>query len=673
MNILYVLEVLLGFGFVIFIHEMGHFLAAKKVGITCHAFSIGFPMPFVPKKFSNIFAYTWKGTEYRLGWVPFGGYVQMKGQADNPNLQDGHDKEDTGDYRNKTYWQKTMVLLGGVTMNAVTAVIGFVLAFQFGVTFIEPTVGLVDPGGKAWEDNQIQVGDKITKVNGRDVVDFEDVVYAGLFDGGESIDVTLERKVDGETVTKDVTVPLDEDSRFGIALPAIKAQHRVLITEEEAAKFPDDLETRPEDGDEIVAIRGKNAKGKAIGGEVLNAPYIQGVLAMSRGPVSITFRRGVGEDAEEFTVDYTPERHFFGDASAYQAGMSLRGQQYVHRVRKNAAGDKAGLKSGDKLVGVVKDDKRVTFNSHGELVEFLNDSDGNTVRLVIERDGKPMELDVTPDERDYMPGSYALSVTVSPVNPKGLSDKEIEEKLAEIASTIKVYGVRKDGVADKAGIVAGDVLVGIQVDSQEVTNPETGEFDMIALATAMIQATGMDAPELTFQVQRSDGVKDIVVKPLKDGPDSVAVMKLSAAEKRSDPVTYGFVDSITQGFYHSKKVGYKILMTFGGLFTGRIKIYHLGGPAIIAKRSYDLAQWGIGTLIFFLAFISVNLAVVNLIPLPVLDGGQWLIVTIEAIRGKPLPEKAMIAVQWVSFVAVIGLMLFVVGNDLYTIFWRKWV
>jgi regulator of sigma E protease len=151
------------------------------------------------------------------------------------------------------------------------------------------------------------------------------------------------------------------------------------------------------------------------------------------------------------------------------------------------------------------------------------------------------------------------------------------------------------------------------------------------------------------------------------------VMSLAAAEQRSAPVTYGLGESVLQGFYHSKKVGYKIIMTLAALFTGRVKVWHLGGPVVIAKRSYSLAQWGIGTLIFFLAFISVNLAIVNLLPLPVLDGGQWLVVTIEAVRGKPLPERAMHWVSLASFIFVVGLMLFVLANDVITVFLRKWV
>lgn len=208
MTLIYILQVLLGFGFVIFIHEMGHFLAAKWVGIRVHAFSIGFPFPWFGGKAFNIIRKKFGDTEYRLGWIPFGGYVQMQGQTDTPGKMDDAAQNDPGDYRNKKYWQKTLVLLGGVTMNAITAIIFFVLAFQIGVTFIEPTVGLVQPQTAAWVSNEVRVGDHITHVNGRPVDDFEDVIYSGVFDGGDSIAVTVERREDGKEVTRDIKIPL---------------------------------------------------------------------------------------------------------------------------------------------------------------------------------------------------------------------------------------------------------------------------------------------------------------------------------------------------------------------------------------------------------------------------------------------------------------------------------
>ena len=665
MSIIYILQVLIGFGFVIAIHEAGHFFAAKRVGITCPAFSIGFPFPVPTRKgwkAYNMFKFKWRGTEYRIGWIPFGGYVTMQGQSDSPGQLDKPKEGDAGDYRNKSYFQKTQVLLGGVTMNAITAVVGFIIAFQLGVTFIEPTVGMVDQSSQAWVDNEIQVGDRILKVNGREVVDFEDVVYAGIFDGGESIDLVIER--DG--VEKNVTIKLDEDKTFGIKLPAIKAKHRVILTEEEAALFPAELgDDRPEDGDEILKVNGRTVR---------NAQDAQGFIDVARGAIKLTMQRGFDEDARQWEVTYTPRRKFYTEGSAYTAGISILPPPYVDKVRKGAAAHNAGLKVGDRFVAVVLDGVETKLDSFGDLTRLVDASSGRPITVIVQRDGKPLSVNITPEEKESKPGRYQLGVTVSPFPPGDGSKEEEEARFEELNKSITAYGVRPGSSAEKAGMKASDKIVGVKVNGTTVLNSETGEFDRTAYQVALKTAADAEGPaEITYEVERSDGIQEFTVKTDDEGPDSGAVMGLAAAEQRSEPVTYGLGESVVQGFYHSKKVGYKIVMTLAALFTGRVKVWHLGGPVVIAKRSYSLAQWGIGTLIFFLAFISVNLAIVNMLPLPVLDGGQWLVVTIEAVRGKPMPERAMHWVSLASFIFVVGLMLFVLANDLITVFWRGWV
>jgi regulator of sigma E protease len=667
MALIYILQVVLGFGFIIFIHEMGHFLAAKYVGIRVHAFSIGFPMPFVGKRFANLFAKKFGDTEYRIGWVPFGGYVQMQGQSDTPGSLDDAAKNDSGDYRNKSYWQKTLVLLGGVTMNAITAIIFFVLAFSIGVTFIEPTVGQIQPQSKAWVSNEIKVGDHITHVNGRPVDDFEDVIYSGVFDGGDKIDVTVERDENGKKVSKDVTVKLDSDPVFGLSLPGIRAQHRVLISSEEAQRFPESLgDNRPLDGDEIIAVGSRKLR---------NYDDFMGAMSVSRGETTLRFRRGTGESAREWDVKYTPSRHFTSGSSSNVLGMYISALPTVRVVRAASAGERAGLKEGDRIVAWLAPSGEKGFASFGEFQDWLNATQGKEHTLVIERDGKRQNLSVTADEKDSAPGRYELGVIMG--DTKGGDENE----------AVKVLGVREGSAAHAAGVRQGDKIVGASVDGTEFYNPGGGflsrlfgggekTFGLGALGSALVAAYDMEArkaKDITLKLERDGKTLDVKITPDLNSAESVANMVVSVAEQRSKPVQKGFFESIGAGFHHSRKVGYKIAMTLLGLFSGRISITHLGGPIVIAKRSYSLAGWGVGTLIFFLAFISLNLAIVNLIPIPILDGGQWLLVTIEKVAGRPVPEKFLNPIMTVSFFLVVGLMLFVLGNDIVTVFVKKWV
>ncbi|MCC6572788.1 MAG: site-2 protease family protein [Planctomycetes bacterium] len=671
MTLIYILQVLVGFGFIIFIHEMGHFLAAKKVGIRVHAFSVGFPawLPFVkiPERWMNIVKVKWGETEYRLGWVPFGGYVQMQGQADSPGQMDAATKDDKGDYRNKGYWQKTLVLWGGVTMNAITAIVFFILAFQIGVTFIEPTVGAVSPQSKAWMENEVQVGDHITKVNGRNVDDFEDVVYAGIFDGGDKINIEVERKVDGKTVSKSIDIPLDKNDTFGLMLPGIGAKRRVVIEKDEADRFPASLgDNRPQEGDEIVAINGR---------PVLNEEYAVGNLAVSRGEVELTLRRGT---EKEWKVNYTPARHFTSGAGigGFTAGMGVVPAPYVSNVRRNGAGDKAGLRKGDRIVGYRADGGEAReIGGFAELTMAVDESKGRNLTLIVERDGGRIELPSAPTEKPSTPGRYELAISISNAKPPAEADKPAEMVPPK---EVKIYAVRPGSVAEKAGVKVGDIVTGAKVGGEPILNKENkdGGFDLGSFGLTFISAyddATRKTKEVTLTLKRGEETQTVSFTPDVDGPESVAFMKLSVAEQRSAPVRYGIGEAITQGFHHSKKVAYKIIMTLGGLFTGKISVTHLGGPIVIAKRSYSLAGWGAGTLIFFLAFISLNLAIVNLLPIPVLDGGQWLIVTIEKIAGRPIPAAVMNVVGLVSFIFVLGLMLFVLGNDIVTVLVRKWV
>src|SRR3990167_8833831 len=139
-----VILVILGIGLLIFIHELGHFLMAKKIGVRVLAFSLGFGPAIFKKK--------WGETEYRLSIFPLGGYVKLAGESP--------DEEKTGaswEFSAKSAGQRASVLVAGVALNAILAFVAFIVAFQIGVPFITSEVGQVMPGWPAWEIGRAHV------------------------------------------------------------------------------------------------------------------------------------------------------------------------------------------------------------------------------------------------------------------------------------------------------------------------------------------------------------------------------------------------------------------------------------------------------------------------------------------------------------------------------------
>ncbi|MEE9264738.1 MAG: site-2 protease family protein, partial [Vicinamibacteria bacterium] len=146
-------------GVMIFIHELGHFLTAKWIGVKVHVFSLGFPPKLIGKK--------WGDTEYRLGMLPLGGYVKMAGE--NPNEVSGNKDE----FYSRTKLERIAILTMGPAMNIFLTIFLFTILFMVG---IERPVGLEDPpvGRFISEDSPavaagVERGDRIVAIDGQPV------------------------------------------------------------------------------------------------------------------------------------------------------------------------------------------------------------------------------------------------------------------------------------------------------------------------------------------------------------------------------------------------------------------------------------------------------------------------------------------------------------------------
>ena len=146
----------LGLGLVIFIHELGHFLAAKFCDVHVETFSIGFGKAMPGCQFRR------GETTYKVGWIPLGGYVKMVGEGENADTEEAD--EDPRSFKNKPVWQRMVIISAGVVMNLILGCVCFMVAYSHGVEETPAVVGAVAVGSPAWQDD-VRAGDQIVQID----------------------------------------------------------------------------------------------------------------------------------------------------------------------------------------------------------------------------------------------------------------------------------------------------------------------------------------------------------------------------------------------------------------------------------------------------------------------------------------------------------------------------
>jgi len=174
-------------GVIIFVHELGHFLAAKSVGIKVETFSLGYPPKMIGRRHGD--------TEYCISWVPLGGYVKMAGMIDEGNQNESTLTGAPWEFASKSWWQKLWVILAGVIMNFILAMLLYT-----GITAAKgipeahgPFVGAIAPGTPA-EAAGLAAGDQIISIDGQLLTTWEDLLNAVHPRPAEELALVYERE-----------------------------------------------------------------------------------------------------------------------------------------------------------------------------------------------------------------------------------------------------------------------------------------------------------------------------------------------------------------------------------------------------------------------------------------------------------------------------------------------
>ena len=528
-------------GFIIFIHELGHFYAAKRCGIKVNTFSLGFG----PK----LIGFQRDETEYRISLLPFGGYVQMEGE--NPNEQTGTQ----GEFASASIGNRALVVAAGPAVNLLFGMLVYWFVFATGINADSARLigGLT--GVSLGEKEAIQIGwvaddgpgavgglmpgDAIVSING-DPISHWAMFQTRIFtSANRPLDLVVER--DGERKILSVIPDPEPSVRGDIGIIRVSSRTETVVSHIEEGSLA--AQTGIQVGDQIESINGK---------KLHNVPY---------------FGYGVWQASEDWRIE------------KYQA--------LYQSINENQEALTLGIRRGDETL---------------------------TLELPVRwRVKASVQEDSIAQNAGIQDGDVLVTLNETPVE-----NATLYSELKTMTSQPIEVGLMRDGSLKKVTLAA-------EIQGSEETDTEGALFGLAWQTTL----SGMEFAAQTAPLPNYN-------------------------------LFTGFGKGVEATWLTFTTVG----KTLQQLVGGEVSPKHLAGPigiANVTSRMFD--RVGFGSVLFFIGFISINLCIVNLLPIPIADGGQLLFFAVEKIRGRPMPRRAQDIVQQVCIVLLIALFLYITWFD----------
>lgn len=303
----------------------------------------------------------------------------------------------------------------------------------------------------------------------------------------------------------------------------------------------------------------------------------------------------------------------------------------ISEVLPGSIADSLGLKSNDKIISV--NGNGVTSWQDVTNEVYIN-AIGEDVNLEVSRNSNVALINIPRERIPEKPSTIFLL-------PAGLKRPVIDS-------------VIKNSPAEKAGIVSGDTFLTLN-DSPIQLRQQVNEI-----------VTSNPNKQLPLTVLRGQDTVNLSITPGKDGTIGVLIR-----QSYSFPVelkSQGFFESFYLGWLEINRMTVLTFRMIGKVISGNIEFGKaFGGPIKIAQFAAEYADSGILNFLKFLALLSLSLAIINIMPFPVLDGGHLVIIIIESIFRREIPVKVKVAIQNVGFVLLLLLMAFILYNDILNI------
>ncbi|MBI5608138.1 MAG: RIP metalloprotease RseP [Deltaproteobacteria bacterium] len=604
---------ILVFGLLVVFHEFGHYIVARWMGVKVLAFSIGFGPTMV--------AWRRGDTEYAIRWLPLGGFVRMLGDDPMAPLDDEVARDPMA-FQNKPVWRRSLIIAAGPLFNFVLPLLVlFGSALVYENELVSTRVGTVVPGGPAAEIG-LQAGDRIRQVAGAPVESFDDLVREVSKRAGQPTELVFERA--GKPQTKVVT-PREVVNVAAAEVGLVERVGRILLYPGEmvptVAVTPDSpaYAAGLRSGDRIRAVNGKPVQSwgelerslASAGGRPITVSYSP--LALAKGVARASWR-------ESFR-----NAHKGGQKTAQLPAQAAQ-----------LAAQTLGLQPGYRLVGPMvqgsQEDTQVGLQPGDELLQ-LDGADLGSLEDAIERQKKPLEaVLVSPDYKVWSPEQRQqhLQAAAAPralLVRHTLRDAERTQLLALVLGTAKPSTVTEKWLVAQPG---ARMLV------------ERGWWDRPATWQLKVQLDKNDRPDLAL--------------------DLASLVDRNTPEMVSNPRPIRHAMQVAgEEFLRGATV---ILVTVRELFRGNVPVKEVGGVVRMAQMTSEAADHGAEAVLRLIAWLSINLGILNLLPIPLVDGGHLLFLAIEAVRRRPasLRTRQLAAYAGLTFLGI--LFLVVMKNDL---------
>ncbi len=307
-----------------------------------------------------------------------------------------------------------------------------------------------------------------------------------------------------------------------------------------------------------------------------------------------------------------------------EAPAQLDEAPVVGYVEKGSPAEKTGIQLGDRILDI--DSKAVATWNDAEIA--ISTNPGRTIPIRLERAGQNLSLDLVTESRSrYSLGYAGFTYAIPPVVDLVSSGLPAERA-----------GLRK---GDRILLVAGQPVSSFQQVSTLI-RPNAGK-------------------ELTFVIDRAGQRIELKMTPVPQ--EGVGKIGFSAMQ-RTTIKAYPFFGAIQHGVAQCGEMSTLVLKILKKYASRQMPLSGLSGPLDIAKYSYATAVSGLSTFLTFIAAISLQLGILNMLPIPVLDGGHVFLLLVESATRRDLSLRVKERILQVGFIFVIGLMVFVVVNDI---------